>query len=98
MGADVQPAESAAGSRKKAPGTVIPMCPLRPEDYCSQCQAYATGPQDCGLVYMVLHDPELREMYKEQLARYREAGRQWNQSRRAAGKTEALDVMEGQDT
>ena len=37
------------------------MCPLRPEDYCSQCQAYATGPQDCGLVYLVMDDPEYRE-------------------------------------
>ncbi|WP_399553203.1 DUF6767 domain-containing protein [uncultured Propionibacterium sp.] len=62
------------------------MCPLRPEDYCSQCQAYATGPQDCGLVYMVLHDPDLREMYSEQLARYRAAGRQWQQTPPPAGR------------
>ena len=47
------------------------MCPLRPGDPCSQCQAYATGPQDCGLVYLVMNDPELRELYAEQLDRRR---------------------------
>ena len=84
MGADTPTTGSGAASesgasgrapRTKAAGTVVPMCPLRPEDYCSQCQAYATGPQDCGLVYMVLHDPDLREMYAEQL------GRQWGRRR-----------------
>ena len=59
MGADTPTTGSGAASesgasgrapRTKAAGTVVPMCPLRPEDYCSQCQAYATGPQDCGLV------------------------------------------------
>ena len=72
---------SGRAPRARAAGAVVPMCPLRPEDYCSQCQAYATGPQDCGLVYMVLHDPDLREMYAEQLARYREAGRPWGRRR-----------------
>lgn len=38
-------------------------CPLRPDDPCSLCQPGATGPQDCGLVYLVMDDPELRELY-----------------------------------
>ncbi len=25
-----------------------------------------TGPQDCGLVYLVMDDPELRDLYDEQ--------------------------------
>ncbi|MGB3953747.1 MAG: DUF6767 domain-containing protein [Brooklawnia sp.] len=40
-----------------------PRCPLRPADPCSLCQPGATGPQDCGLVYLVMDDPELRDLY-----------------------------------
>lgn len=36
-------------------------CPIRPGDACSLCQSGATGPQDCGLVYLVMADPDLRE-------------------------------------
>ena len=36
-------------------------CPLRPDDVCSLCQLDVTGPQDCGLVYLVMSDPDLRE-------------------------------------
>ncbi|HLN76052.1 MAG TPA: DUF6767 domain-containing protein [Nocardioidaceae bacterium] len=36
-------------------------CPIRPGDACSLCQPGATGPEDCGLVYLVMSDPELRE-------------------------------------
>jgi hypothetical protein len=35
-------------------------CPVRPGDPCSLCQPGATGPQDCGLVYLVMSDDELR--------------------------------------
>lgn len=38
-------------------------CPLRPADTCSLCQPGATGPQDCGLVYLVMDDDESRELY-----------------------------------
>ncbi|HEX6076529.1 MAG TPA: DUF6767 domain-containing protein [Micromonosporaceae bacterium] len=38
-----------------------PMCPIRPGDPCTLCQSSVTGPQDCGLVYLVMGDPELRE-------------------------------------
>jgi hypothetical protein len=38
-----------------------PMCPIRPGDRCTLCVPGATGPQDCGLVYLVMSDPSLRE-------------------------------------
>ena len=38
-----------------------PKCPIRVGDPCSLCFPGATGPQDCGLVYLVQSDPELRE-------------------------------------
>lgn len=49
-----------------------PRCAVRPGDPCTLCFPGATGPQDCGLVYLVRTDPELRE----ELAalRAREAG------------------------
>lgn len=37
------------------------MCPLRPGDGCKLCVPGATGPGNCGLVYLVTSDPELRE-------------------------------------
>ncbi|WCC81234.1 hypothetical protein O6R08_04765 [Cutibacterium equinum] len=39
----------------------VPKCPLRPGDPCSLCQLYVTGPQDCGLVYLVMGDDALRD-------------------------------------
>jgi hypothetical protein len=36
-------------------------CPIRLDESCSLCFPGATGPRDCGLVYLVMHDPELRE-------------------------------------
>lgn len=36
-------------------------CPLRPGEPCTLCQASVTGPQDCGLVYLVMDDPDYRE-------------------------------------
>ncbi|WIY81408.1 DUF6767 domain-containing protein [Propionimicrobium sp. PCR01-08-3] len=44
-----------------------PRCPLRPDDPCSLCQPGANGPQDCGLVYLVMDDPELRAVYAAKL-------------------------------
>jgi hypothetical protein len=35
-------------------------CPIRPGDPCSLCMPDASGPQDCGLVYLVMSDPDLR--------------------------------------
>lgn len=35
-------------------------CPIRPGEPCTLCQVSVTGPQDCGLVYLVMGDEELR--------------------------------------
>ncbi len=35
-------------------------CPLRPAETCNLCQLDVTGPQDCGLVYLVMSDPDQR--------------------------------------
>ncbi len=47
-------------------------CPVRPGDPCSLCWPGATGPKDCGLVYLVKDDPELwalrTEMIRKQKA------------------------------
>ncbi|AQP50865.1 DUF6767 domain-containing protein [Tessaracoccus flavescens] len=40
-----------------------PKCPLRPGEPCTLCQASVTGPQDCGLVYLIMDDPEAREAW-----------------------------------
>ncbi|MBO0867541.1 MAG: hypothetical protein J2P15_03165 [Micromonosporaceae bacterium] len=39
----------------------MPKCPIRPGEPCSLCQLDVTGPEDCGLVYLVMHDPQLRD-------------------------------------
>jgi hypothetical protein len=39
----------------------VPMCPVRPGDACSLCEPGVSGPQDCGLVYLVMSDPALRD-------------------------------------
>jgi hypothetical protein len=46
-----------------------PKCPIRIGDPCNLCFPGASGPQDCGLVYLVQSDDELRE---ELAARRRE--------------------------
>lgn len=42
-------------------GRPVPQCPIRIGEPCSLCEPGATGPEDCGLVYLVMSDPELRE-------------------------------------
>jgi len=39
----------------------VPACPVRPTDACSLCLPGVSGPRDCGLVYLVMSDPDLRE-------------------------------------
>ena len=39
-----------------------PKCPIRIGDPCSLCFPGASGPQDCGLVYLVQSDPEMRDL------------------------------------
>ena len=46
---------------------VEPRCPIRLGEACSLCSPGASGPQDCGLVYLVMEDADLRE----ELARMR---------------------------
>ncbi|HET7432653.1 MAG TPA: DUF6767 domain-containing protein [Nocardioides sp.] len=54
-----------------------PRCPLRPGDSCTLCHPGATGPEDCGLVWLVMTDPDLRE-------RLAELNREERASRRSA--------------
>ena len=42
-----------------------PRCPIRVGEYCTLCVPGATGPHDCGLVYLVMDDDELREALAE---------------------------------
>jgi hypothetical protein len=48
-------------------------CPIRDGDPCSQCVPGVTGPQDCGLVWLVMNDPELREEWRRRRAAEHEA-------------------------
>ena len=34
----------------------VPKCPIRQGDKCSQCVPGATGPNDCGLVWLMRDD------------------------------------------
>ena len=36
-------------------------CPIRVGDPCSLCHPGASGPETCGLVYLVMCDPDLRD-------------------------------------
>lgn len=42
-----------------------PKCPVRPGDSCSLCYPGATGPHDCGLVWLVREDPDLVDRLTE---------------------------------
>ena len=42
-------------------GRPQPKCPIRTGEPCSLCFPGADGPQNCGLVYLVQSDPDLRE-------------------------------------
>ncbi|MFV0464420.1 MAG: DUF6767 domain-containing protein [Nostocoides sp.] len=42
-----------------------PRCPIRVGEPCTLCFPGATGPQDCGLVYLVMDDDELRDALAE---------------------------------
>lgn len=45
-----------------------PRCPLRPGEPCTLCQLNVTGPADCGLVYLMMADDELRDLRQARLA------------------------------
>ncbi len=38
-----------------------PKCPIRAGERCSQCVPGATGPDDCGLVWLVKSDPDMAD-------------------------------------
>ena len=46
---------------RRGTSAAVPQCPIRRGEPCTLCVPGATGPQDCGLVYLVMSDPELRE-------------------------------------
>ncbi len=46
-------------------GAPVPKCPIRPGDPCTLCHPGAHGPEDCGLVWLVMGDPELRDRLAE---------------------------------
>ena len=50
-----------------------PRCPIRIGEPCTLCFPGATGPQDCGLVYLVQTDPELRDQLATKRAEHRTA-------------------------
>ena len=54
-------------STESAPRRTRPeaKCPLRPDEFCNLCQMNVTGPHDCGLVYLVMSDPDLRNEWGE---------------------------------
>lgn len=37
-------------------------CPVRPDEPCRLCHPGSRGPDSCGLVYLVMTDPELRAL------------------------------------
>ncbi len=48
-------------------------CPVRVGEPCTLCWQGATGPADCGLVYLVRNDPELWERRGEFVRQQRSA-------------------------
>ena len=53
--------------------TPQPKCPIRDGEPCSLCFPGADGPQNCGLVYLVQSDDDLRERRRESRANARSA-------------------------
>ena len=41
------------------------LCPLRPGSSCSLCGPGASSPETCGLVYLVMTDPDLRAQLEQ---------------------------------
>ena len=52
------------------------MCPIRLGEPCSLCEPGATGPEDCGLVWLVMNDPDLRARLAEMRREARETDRE----------------------
>ena len=65
-----------------SPERPVPQCPIRPGDACTLCFPGATGPEDCGLVWQVMQDPDLRARLVELRAEVK-ADREARAARRA---------------
>ena len=52
-------------------GRPEPRCPVRIGEPCTLCFPGADGPQNCGLVYLVQTDPELRDQLAAKRAEHR---------------------------
>jgi len=52
-------------------GRPEPRCPVRIGEPCTLCFPGAEGPQNCGLVYLVQTDPELRDQLAAKRAEHR---------------------------
>ncbi len=50
-------------------------CPIRPGDPCTLCFPGADGPQNCGLVWLVMDDEDQREELHEIAVAQRKASR-----------------------
>ena len=50
-----------------------PRCPIRIGEPCTLCFPGADGPENCGLVYLVQSDPELRDQLAAKRAALRTA-------------------------
>jgi hypothetical protein len=50
-----------------------PACPIRPGELCHLCHPGSSGPDTCGLVYLVTTDPELHAELDRKWAEYRQA-------------------------
>jgi hypothetical protein len=50
-----------------------PLCPLRPGQPCTLCFPGASGPENCGRVYLVMSDPQLRADLVRRWADYERA-------------------------
>jgi hypothetical protein len=66
-------------------------CPIRIGDPCSLCHPGSSGPATCGLVYLVMSDPELREELQRRWARWDEEQARARPQERPATGTSAAD-------
>lgn len=44
-----------------------PICPIRDNEPCTLCFPGADGPENCGLVYLVQTDDDMREQWAKHL-------------------------------
>jgi hypothetical protein len=70
----------------------VPRCPIRPGDACTLCFVGATGPEDCGLVWQVMQDDDLRARLVELRAEIRDGARGETSSRHTGATARASQV------